>query len=416
VETVVIHLDIQTIFNEIEKLRDEMTQTLIDLIRTPAIGPESDGEGEIWKSEKLVQICKAIGLDEVQNYDASDGRVPSEKRPNIVVFLRGETDKERLWIVTHMDIVPPGEDSLWTIAKPFNPIVKDGKVYGRGSEDNTQPMVSSIFAVKAFKNLGIKPKRTVALCFVADEESGSKYGIQHLIGKGLFRKDDLVIVPDGGNSDGSFIEIAEKSSIWLKIDTIGKQAHASRPSDGLNAHRVGMEFALALDKMLHERYSDQDVLFDIPVSTFEPTKKDRNIDAINIVPGEDTTYLDGRILPRYDVDEMLKNAGSLARECEKKTGAKIRIEVVNKNIAAPPTDARAKIVLMLKEAIKRTREKDVRVGGIGGGTCAAFFRDAGIPAVVWATMDEMAHQPNEYAKIDNMVNDAKVFAYLAGQR
>jgi succinyl-diaminopimelate desuccinylase len=410
----VIHLVIQSIFNEIEKQRDEMTQTLIDLIRIPAIGPESGGEGEIWKSERLVQICKTIGFDEVQNYDASDARVPSKKRPNLVAFLKGETDKERLWIVTHMDIVPPGEDSLWTIAKPFNPIVKDGKVYGRGTEDNTQPMVSSIFAVKAFKNLGIKPKRTVALCFVADEESGSKYGIQHLIGKGLFRKDDLVIVPDGGNSDGSFIEIAEKSSIWLKIDTIGKQAHASRPSDGLNAHRVGMEFALALDKMLHERYSDQDALFDIPISTFEPTKKDRNIDAINIVPGEDTTYLDGRILPRYDVDEMLKNAASLALEFEK-TGAKIRIEVVNKNIAAPPTDARAKIVLMLKEAIKRTREKDVQVGGIGGGTCAAFFRDAGIPAVVWATMDEMAHQPNEYAKIDNMVNDAKVFAYLAGQ-
>jgi succinyl-diaminopimelate desuccinylase len=411
----VIHLVIQTIFNEIEKQRDEMTQTLIDLIRIPAIGPESGGEGEIRKSEILVQICKAIGFDEVQNYDASDGRVPSKKRPNLVAFFRGETDKERLWIVTHMDIVPPGENSLWTIAKPFNPVVKEGKVYGRGSEDNTQPMVSSIFAVKAFKNLGIEPKRTVALCFVADEESGSKYGIQHLIGKGLFRKDDLVIVPDGGNSDGSFIEIAEKSSIWLKIDTRGKQAHASRPSDGLNAHRVGMEFALALDKMLHERYSDQDALFDIPVSTFEPTKKDRNVDAINIVPGEDTTYFDGRILPRYNVDEMLKTAASLARDCEKETGAKIRIEVVNKNIAAPATDARAKIVLMLKEAIKRTREKDVKVGGIGGGTCAAFFRDAGIPAVVWATMDEMAHQPNEYAKIDNMVNDAKVFAYLAGQ-
>ncbi len=69
-----IHLEIQTVFNEIERLRDEMTQTLIDLIRIPAIGPESDGEGEIQKSERLVQICKAIGFDEVQNYDASDGR------------------------------------------------------------------------------------------------------------------------------------------------------------------------------------------------------------------------------------------------------------------------------------------------------------------------------------------------------
>ena len=207
------------------------------------------------KAERLVQICRAIGFDKVQSCDAPDERVPSKKRPNIIAFMKGETDKERLWIITHMDIVPPGEDSLWTVTKPFSPIVKDGKVYGRGSEDNTQATVSSIFALKVFKNLGLKPKRTVALCFVADEESGSKYGIQHLIKEGLFRKDDLVIVPDGGNSDGSFIEIAEKSSIWLKINTIGKQAHASMPDTGLNAHRAGMEFALALDKMLHQKYA-----------------------------------------------------------------------------------------------------------------------------------------------------------------
>jgi succinyl-diaminopimelate desuccinylase len=68
---------------------------------------------------------------------------------------------------------------------------------------------------------------------------------------------------------------------------------------------------------------------------------------------------------------------------------------------------------MLKEAVKETRQKEVRVGGIGGGTCAGSFRRIGIPAVVWATLDELAHQPNEYAKIENMVNDAKVFAYLA---
>lgn len=390
-----------------------MTETLIDLIRIPAIGPESGGEGELRKAEKLVEICRMIGFDKIQTIEVSDERVPSKKRPNVIAYLNGETDRERLWIVTHMDVVPPGENSLWTVTEPFYPIVKDGKVYGRGSEDNTQPMVSSIFALKAFKKLGIKPKRTVALCLVADEESGSKYGIQYLIKQGLFKKNDLVLVPDGGNADGSFIEIAEKSSIWLKINTIGKQTHASRPSDGLNAHRVGMEFALALDKMLHRKYADQDVLFDPPVSTFEPTKKEKNVDAINIVPGEDTTYLDGRILPHYNVDKMLKNVTTLASDFEKETGAKIRIEVVNKNVAPKPTDERATMVLMLKEAITKTREKDVKVGGIGGGTCAAFFRKTGIPAVVWATMDEMAHQPNEYAKIDNLVNDAKIFAYLA---
>jgi len=398
---------------EIEKLQEQMVQSLIELIQIPAVGPENGGEGESRKAEKLVEICKRLKFDKIETFEASDDRVQCKKRPNVIVYVKGETDKEKLWIISHLDIVPPGEDSLWTVTKPFQPIVKDGKVYGRGSEDNTQSVVSSIFALKALKNLGIKPKRTVALCFVSDEEMGSKYGIQYLIGKGLFSKNDLIVVPDGGNSNGSFLEIAEKSSLWFRVRTIGKQAHASEPSKGLNANRVGMEYALALDKMLHAKYRGKDNHFEPSESTFEPTKKEKNVDAVNIVPGEDITYFDCRILPKYDVEEVLKRTMGLAKVYEKKTGAKIGIEVVSKNKAPKPTSANAHVVLMLRDAIKNIRGIEAKVGGIGGGTCAAFFRRKGVPAVVWGTFDELAHQPNEYAKIENMVNDAKVFAFLA---
>jgi succinyl-diaminopimelate desuccinylase len=403
----------ENLYNEIEKLQSQMVQALMELVRIPAVAPENGGEGESKKAEKLVEILKAAGLDKIERYDAEDERVPTKKRPNIIARYAGETKKETLWIITHLDIVPPGEDSLWTIAKPFQPIIKDGKIYGRGSEDNTQSMVSSIFATKALKNLGIKPKRTVALCFVADEEQGSTYGIQHLVKQELFKKEDLIIVPDGGDANGSFIEIAEKSALWLRVRTVGKQTHASRPGDGLNAHRVGMEYALALDKMLHENYAAKDEHFDPPESTFEPTKKDKNVDAVNIVPGEDVNYFDCRILPHYSVEEILSNIKGLAREYQQKTGADISVELVQKTVAPKPTDVNAKIVLMLKEAIKSVRRVEPKVGGIGGGTCAAFFRRINIPAVVWSTEDEMAHQPNEYAKIANLVDDAKIFASLA---
>ena len=405
-------MNTDTVFKEIERMRNEMTETLMELVRVPAIAPQSGGDGESKRAEKLVQILETMGFTELRHVDADDERVPSRKRPNLIAYLNGET-KERLWIITHLDVVPPGEETLWTVTKPFDPIVKDGKIYGRGTEDNLQEMIASIYAAKALKNMGIKPKRTVALCFVADEENGSKFGIQYLIGQHLFEKNDLVVVPDGGNGDGSFIEIAEKSSLWLKISTFGKQTHASRPSDGLNANRVGMEFALALDKMLHEKYPARDDYFEPPESTFEPTKKEKNVDAVNIVPGEDFTYFDCRILPRFDVEEVLKEINILAVVFEKKTGARITIEVVSKTVAPQPTDANAKIVTMLREAVETIRGIKAKVGGIGGGTCAAYFRRVGIPAVVWSTADEMAHQPNEYARIDNMVNDAKIFAQLA---
>jgi succinyl-diaminopimelate desuccinylase len=399
------------VLEEITKMKDEMTQTLMELVRIPSMAPQNGGDGECKRAECLVQILQTMGFTTLQNFDADDERVTSKKRPNIVMWVDGDS-KERLWIVTHLDMVPPGEEALWTATKPFDPTVKDGKVFGRGTEDNLQAMVSSIYAMKALKNLGIKPKRTVALCFVADEENGSKYGIQYLISKGIFRKDDLVVVPDGGSSDGSFVEIAEKSSLWLKITTFGKQTHASRPGDGLNANRVGMEFALALDRMLHKKYSARDEYFDPSESTFEPTKKEKNVDAVNIVPGEDIFYFDCRILPRYDTEEVFKDITTLAAAHEKKSGAKIAIEIDTKTIAPNPTDPNDRVVVMLKEALELTRGIKPRIGGIGGGTCAAYFRRAGIPAVVWSTSDEMAHQPNEYAKIQNMIDDARVFAQL----
>jgi len=365
------------------------------------------------KAERLQKILETVGFDKIERYDAPDDRVPSGKRPNIVAYAYGENKAERLWIITHLDIVPPGEDKLWTVTKPYEPTIKDGKIYGRGSEDNMHSMVASVFAIKALKKLGIKPKRTVVLAFVADEEQGSVYGIQHLIAQGLFKKDDLIVVPDSGNEDGSFIEISEKSGLWLRVRTTGAQTHASRPHNGLNANRIGMQFALALDKMLHEKYSDKDEYFDPPESTFEPTMKEKNVDAVNIAPGEDVIYFDCRILPKYDLDEILANVQKLALEHEKKTGAHIAIEIVQKSAAPRPTDPKAKIVLMLERAIKQVAGVTPKAGGIGGGTCAAFFRKIGAPAVVWSTIDETAHQPNEYTKIKNLISDTKIYATLA---
>jgi succinyl-diaminopimelate desuccinylase len=389
-----------------------MINTLMQLIRIPAVGPENGGEGELRKAEALTEILKKAGFDKIERHDAEDKRVPSGKRPNIVAFCNGNSE-QRLWIVTHLDVVPSGEEALWKVTKPFEPLMKENKVYGRGSEDNGQSLVAAVFTIKALKLLGLKPKRTVALAFVADEEMGSTMGIQHLIRKNLFSKKDLVLVPDSGSADGSFIEIAEKSILWFRIHTLGKQTHGSLPNKGLNAHRVGMQVALALDTLLHTKYNAQNGYFDLQTSTFEPTRKDKNVDAVNIIPGEDIVYFDCRVLPQYSLDEVIADINSVLTEHQEKTGAKIQLEILQKQPAPAVIYGNSEMVTLLKKTLKETRNVEAKVGGIGGGTCAAFFRKIGIPAVVWSTIDEVAHQPDEYANIDNMVQDAKVFALLA---
>ena len=242
---------------------------------------------------------------------------------------------------------------------------------------------------------------------------GSVFGIQHLCGEGLFRKSDLVVVADGGKPDGSFIEVAEKSLLWFRVRTVGKQAHASLPDDGLNAHRIGMQVASALDERLHKKFGERDEFFDEPLSTFEPTMKERNVDAINIIPGEDVLYFDCRVLPRYDVENVVAEINRVLAEFEQKTGAKITLEIVQKQPAPNLSQNHAEIVRLLKSALKQARGIDAVVGGIGGGSCAAFFRKQGIPAALWSTVDEVLHQPDEYCKVANMVTDAKIFALLA---
>jgi succinyl-diaminopimelate desuccinylase len=403
----------QKIFQQIEKLKPEMINTLMQLIRIPAIGPESGGEGEYKKSVALMQILSEVGFDKIERYDATDPRVPSGKRPNIVAYLNGENKSPKLWIVTHLDVVPAGEQTLWTVTKPFEPIVKDDRIYGRGSEDNGQSLVASIYAVKALNQLKIKPKRSLALAFVSDEEQGSLMGIQHLINQGVFEKDDLVLVPDSGNPVCDFIEVAEKSILWFKVTTYGKQIHASMPSKGLNAHRIGMQVSLALDDMLHSKYNLRNEYFSDPTSTFEPTKKEKNVEAVNIVPGEDINYFDCRILPNYDVEKVILDIQNLTKQYEEKTGAKIKVEVIQKQVSPQLLEGNTAVIDLLKDTLKQAKNLDARIGGIGGGTCAAFFRKHGIQAAVWSTIDELAHQPNEYAKIQNLVEDAKIYALLA---
>lgn len=397
------------VMSKIEDMREEITQFMVDMIRVKAVNPAFGGEGEEKRAEFLERKLKEI-CDEVKRYDTEDER--GLKRPNLVGIIFGENRKRTIWILSHMDTVPEGDLSLWS-NDPYNPVVKDGKIYGRGTLDDGQGIVSSYFAAKAIIESGKRPKYNLGLVFVSDEEAGSTYGVHYLMDKNLFLKDDLVIVPDAGNEDGSFLEIAEKSATWLKIKTEGIQTHASIPNRGLNAHRVGMKFALKVDEYLHNKYSKEDKLFDPPFSTFEMTKKEKNVDNINTIPGTDIFYFDFRVLPIYDIDEVVNDVKNIAGEIERETGAKINVEIVQKSQAAPPTPENSEIVVNLMKAIKDLRDLNAKIGGIGGGTVAAAFRKMGIPAVVWMTADEVEHQPDEFCRIENLVEDAKVFAYIS---
>ena len=132
----------------------------------PALAPESGGDGELEKVIALEGWLKSQGFTQFQRFDAPDSRVSSGIRPNLVVTIPGKDDSFSVWFMAHTDVVPVGELSLWH-TDPWKVIEKDGRLYGRGVEDNQQGLVASTVAALALLREGITPPHTVKLLFVA---------------------------------------------------------------------------------------------------------------------------------------------------------------------------------------------------------------------------------------------------------
>jgi succinyl-diaminopimelate desuccinylase len=404
-------MDVQeSLRKNIDEKRSQIIQLQKDLTAVPALAPQSGGNGENEKAHVLIAWLEKLGLGPCENHPAPDARVPKGERPNIVVTVPGRTSDSTFWIMSHLDIVPPGERSMWA-ADPYTVVVKGDMLIGRGVEDNQQGMVASIMAASAVKELGLTPTRTVKLLFVADEETGSAKGAQYLAEKtGLFRTHDRALVPDSGSADGTQIEIAEKSILWLRFRVRGKQCHASTPEKGINAFEAGSHLVVRLGA-LAGRFPARNPLFAPPVSTFTPTKKEANVPNVNTVPGDDVFYLDCRVLPQESLDEVMSVIREICDEVQRDFKVSVEIEEVQK-ASSPPTSADAPIVGSLKRAIASVYGVQAVTIGIGGGTVGAFLRKMGVPTVVWSRLEESAHQPNEHCLLRNLMGDALVMALL----
>jgi succinyl-diaminopimelate desuccinylase len=399
---------LQDLLVSIESKRDEMVEALSEIIRIPAIGPESGGEGEFERARFIKDMLENCGFDEVDMYDALDERVKLRLRPNIVAKKKGKSERT-VWFVCHMDTVPPGDLAAWTYP-PFSPRLIEGKLYGLGSEDNGQSLVAAISAMKAINDLKLNPDLSIGLALVADEEVGSEKGIKFLLDQGVFQPDDIVYVPDYGNADGTFIEVAEKHIMWLKVRVLGRQTHASTPEKGINAMKVGSELITFIVDYMESKYGVKNPLFDPPTSTYEPTKRLQTVGNVNTVPGEDIFFLDFRILPQYSTDDVMETLRWIGDLFEDKTGVKITYETAQLTKSGKPSAQDSEAYKALSMAIEHVKNVEPKAGGIGGGTCANFFRLAGIDAYCWETCDDMCHTANEYSIVDNLVSDTKVFA------
>lgn len=198
-------------------MSDPVISLLRDLVAIDSVNPSlvAGAAGEAAAAGAVAAHMRQLGLD-VQLQDAAPGR------PNVIGVLEGSERGRSLMFCGHLDTV--GVEGM---EAPFNPVARDGRIYGRGSQDMKAGLAAMIDAARVARDRGFRKGRVV-IAAVVDEEYAS-------IGA-----DALVTV---WNADGAVVTeptdlrigIAHKGFAWAAIETLGRAAHGSRPQDGRDA-------------------------------------------------------------------------------------------------------------------------------------------------------------------------------------
>jgi succinyl-diaminopimelate desuccinylase len=215
----------------VEAISQEMISFLQDLVRIPTINPP--GENYIAGAELIGNKLKQFGY--TTHYIAADGlkeHTARHPRVNVLGRLEGSTPRPSLHFNGHFDVVPVGDD--WTV-DPFGGLVRDGKLYGRGSSDQKAGIAASIFAIEAIRRAGIRLLGTVEQSGSVDEESGGFAGVAFMAKQGWLGKDktDYVIITEPTNADR--VCLGHRGVYWFKITTHGRIAHGCMPHFGISA-------------------------------------------------------------------------------------------------------------------------------------------------------------------------------------
>ena len=224
---------IERLFQNIDARVDELVELTADLIRFPTINPP--GEAYTPCAEYIGERLRRRGfVVEYVRGEGTPGDSDRYPRTNVIARIEGKSPGHTVHFNSHIDVVEAGEG--WTV-DPFGGEVKDGRVYGRGACDMKGGLAASIIAVEAYLEANPDFPGAIEISGTVDEESGGFGGVAYLAQKGYFSKPrvDHVIIPEPLNKDR--ICLGHRGVWWAEIETKGQIAHGSMPFLGDSAVR-----------------------------------------------------------------------------------------------------------------------------------------------------------------------------------
>jgi succinyl-diaminopimelate desuccinylase len=408
---------IDRVVAEVERATDEMVAFTAALVRIPTVNPPGEAYDDC--ARFIGNRLAADGFD--VEYFVADGRPEHSARyprVNVVGGRRGGPGPV-VHLNGHFDVVPAGAG--WTV-DPFGGIVRDGKIYGRGSCDMKAGIAAAVFAAEAIKRAGVRLSGTIEISGTVDEESGGFAGVAWLAEQGRVAKDrtDYVIIPEPLDVDR--ICIGHRGVYWFELTTRGRIAHGSMPFLGVNAIE-GMGHVLQaikseLQPVLAARTTAMPV---VPDGARHATININGIDGGQPVGGIQTpcvadccrAVFDRRFLIEEGFEPTRREIVDLIERAVRATPG-LEYEVRDLMIVHPTkTPDGSPLVGALDAAILRILNKPATLAASPGTYDQKHFaRIAGVPhCVAYGPGElELAHQPDEWCRIADLVNATKVIA------
>jgi succinyl-diaminopimelate desuccinylase len=402
-------------------MTDEIVAFLQELTRIPTVNPP--GENYVDCAQTIGKKLVKFGYD-VQYLEA-EGRpehTAQHPRVNVIGRMAGASTRPLLHFNGHFDVVPAGDG--WTV-DPFGALLRDGQVYGRGTADQKAGIAASIFAVEAMRREGVMLHGAIEQSGTVDEESGGFAGVAWLAERGYIARDrtDFVIITEPLNVDR--VCLGHRGVYWFKVATLGRIAHGSMPFLGVNAIGQMGAFLAAIEHELKPSLARR--ITAMPVEPAAARSPSININSISggqpeggmqtpCVADRCEAIFDRRYLIEEPIDEVRGEiAQILHRLGERDDEFRYRIEDL---MTVPPvlTDASSSLVTTMARAVEDVigsvplliaspgtydQKHVMRLGLVD--QCIAYG-----PGLL-----HLAHQPDEYCRVDHLVSAAKAMALAA---
>lgn len=353
----------------------ELTKKLIEF---PSVTPEEAGCLDY--IEKLLKAggftCERMKFAEVDNLYAKKG------------------SGKNFCFAGHIDVVPPGDLAKWT-NDPFKPVIKDGKLYGRGASDMKAAVAAAIIAAKDFKGQG-----SVSVLFTADEEgpgvNGTLKVLEALDKRG--EKIDACIVgePTSVHKLGDMAKIGRRGSMNCKITVTGKQGHAAYPHLADNPVKKLINI---LHKLQNHKLDSGNEHFQ--PSNLEVVTFDVGNPASNVIPGSASATLNIRFNSIHTSEKLKKWIESEAE------GAALNFHVSGESFLTKP----GKLSDIVKASVVEATGVQPELSTTGG-TSDARFISRYSEVVEFGLRNATAHQVDEHVDADDINKLAEVYSLM----